>query len=1362
MYSTRTSRFSGFIFSLITICLFTISAQAQYGDGTGVPNDPYRITTAEDLMQLSNSPDDYGKHFILVADIDLSSIMWSGAVIPEFAGSFDGNGFTIRGLTISGGNDLGLFGEIKYGAEVRNLGVMDVDVAGTWGRIGGLAGINHGTITNCYSTGRVSGNSQVGGLVGRSFNQKGGGTVYVARIANCYSTATVNGSGGVGGLVGLSLSDVSNCYSTGIVLGNSGIGGLIGNGSSSNVTNCYSTGTVSGIDIVGGLIGQGGGDVSYCYSTGTVSGEGRIGGLLGLNNRNVSTCFWDVDTSGLTYSEGGLGLTTSQMMNSQIYALTDWLGNPNWVLDSGNDYPHLAWEGTPGDPIPEPTFELDWLAGLGTVEDPYRILDSSQLALVGIATALWDRHFVLMADIDLTGMRWFDAVIPNFSGSFNGNGFAVRGLTISGRSNLGMFGEITSGAEIYDLGIVDVNVAGTGDQIGGLAGSNHGIVTNCYSTGSVSGDDEVGSLLGKNYRGNVTSCYSTVTVSGDIYVGGLVGYNQGTIANCYSTGTVSGTGTDCGGLVGRNWSDLINCYSTGSVSGEKQIGGLVGSNYGRVGDSYSTGVVSGDESIGGLVGINLGDEIINCFWDVETSGLANSDGGTGLTTVEMHTGNTFWGWWCYNAWGIEEGRDYPHLRWENEPGEPIPNPYGGGSGTEADPYFIYTSEQLSAIGLITCDLDKHFSLMADIDLSGFSWSMAVIPTFSGSFNGNGFTVRGVTISGESQLGLFGEITSGAEIYDLGVVDVNVVGTGDQIGGVAGHNHHGNLSNCYSTGTIIGNGEVGGFVGKNSGNVSNCYSNAAVSGNRDVGGLVGYNSNSVSNSYSTGTVSGDEYIGGFIGRNNGHVGNCFWDVIASGQISSDGGEGKATVEMKMMSTFIIWWCDNAWIIDEGRSYPHLQWENTPGEPIPNPYGGGSGTETDPYLIYTAEQLNTIGLVPCDLDKHFTLMVDIDLSQYGGTSFNMIGSADNPFTGVFEGNGNTISNFYYTYNNVYHVGLFGYVSDLNSEIRDLHLNWPITNVGTGSDVGALVGHLVNGTISNCYINEGIVSGDQRVGGLVGVNEQGTINNCGSSATVSGSDSIGGLIGLNSGTITNCGSTSHVMGNNDIGGLVGYNGSIWHDTNTRRRQDIIYDSYSMAAVSITSNSETGTICDSYSLASVLGTGSSSGGLVGENFEGQIDGCFSYGIVLGNIATGGLVGSNHNNISSCYSVTDVGGNGDVGGLAGENIGTVVNCFSAGIVLGDEITGGLIGYNGEGEVLVSFWDIETSGQYNMCGNKEEMETCCDDSFGLTTAEMQTTTTFLEVGWDFVDETENGTEDIWWILEGQDYPRLWWELIPEN
>ena len=88
-------------------------------------------------------------------------------------------------------------------------------------------------------------------------------------------------------------------------------------------------------------------------------------------------------------------------------------------------------------------------------------------------------------------------------------------------------------------------------------------------------------------------------------------------------------------------------------------------------------------------------------------------------------------------------------------------------------------------------------------------------------------------------------------------------------------------------------------------------------------------------------------------------------------------------------------------------------------------------------------------------------------------------------------------------------------------------------------------------------------------------------------------------------------------------------------------------------------------------------------------------------------------------------------------------------MVFGDNSTGGLVGWYRKGEVSASLWDTETSGQMSSAG---------DGSTGLTTAEIQTASTFLDAGWDFVDETDNGTEDIWWILEGQDYPRLWWEL----
>ena len=94
-----------------------------------------------------------------------------------------------------------------------------------------------------------------------------------------------------------------------------------------------------------------------------------------------------------------------------------------------------------------------------------------------------------------------------------------------------------------------------------------------------------------------------------------------------------------------------------------------------------------------------------------------------------------------------------------------------------------------------------------------------------------------------------------------------------------------------------------------------------------------------------------------------------------------------------------------------------------------------------------------------------------------------------------------------------------------------------------------------------------------------------------------------------------------------------------------------------------------------------------------------------------------------------------------------LINCCSTGAVSGDgNDIGGLIG-SSSGEVADCFWDTQTSGQTKSAGGA-----------GLTTAEMQTTSIFLEAGWDFVDETDNGTEDIWSICEGTNYPRLVWQI----
>jgi len=552
---------------------------------------------------------------------------------------------------------------------------------------GGLVGWNYsGSIDTSYSTATVNGAEDIGGLVG--FNNGAGG------ITNCYSTGTVSGRAYVGGLVGENGGAVTDCYSTGTVSGQSYVGGLIGGAHGywempSVIRCCYSTGAVSGKEYVGGLVGinrnwaegwYASHRISNCYSASPVTGTDSVGGLVGLGSPDdVTACFWDVQTSGQATSAGGTGKTTTEMYDPNTFRAEGWdfvgqVDGPHdvWAEAEGGGYPILYWQLPSGLGLPR------FSGGTGEPNDPYIISTPQELNSVGHNPRLITCHFKLVHDLDMIGCAFYpigDHDYP-YAGVFDGNGHTVSHLTITGESHVGLFGLLESGAEVKDLGVVDVNITASEGYVGGLVGLNWGGVTDCYSTGSVSGTSYVGGLVGRN-SGDVTYSYSNGSVSGDSDVGGLVGYNQGSITTSYSTGSVSGTGNYVGGLVGFSGEEgnLIQCYSTGAVTGIHQVGGLVGSNsYGNVINCYSTGAVSGGDQIGGLVGDSFRGPVTHSFWDTQTSGQTRSNGGTGKTTAEMQVAKTFLdaGWdfvgetanGTEDIWWILEGKDYPRLWWQ--------------------------------------------------------------------------------------------------------------------------------------------------------------------------------------------------------------------------------------------------------------------------------------------------------------------------------------------------------------------------------------------------------------------------------------------------------------------------------------------------------------------------------------------------------------------------------------------------------------------------------------------------------------------------------------------------------------------------
>jgi hypothetical protein len=368
-----------------------------------------------------------------------------------------------------------------------------------------------------------------------------------------------------------------------------------------------------------------------------------------------------------------------------------------------------------------------------------------------------------------------------------------------------------------------------------------------------------------------------------------------------------------------------------------------------------------------------------------------------------------------------------------------------------------------------------------------------------------------------------------------------------------------------------------------------------------------------------------------------------------------------------------------------------------------YSGGSGTSDDPYQIGTVADWNDLMNTQSDWDVNFIMTADINLQGVPlipvGNDINYI---DNFFSGVFDGNGHTIRNATINMPGYWHIGLFGIIIP-GSQIRNLGVE--DVNMSGTARVGGLVGYS-NGIISNCYatgkVNQSWPNSTS-IGGLAGKND-GTITGSHAACDVNGiTERIGGLVGWNIGTITDSYANGTVNGYYSVGGLVGDNMALYVDINY-----------------------IGSIARCYATGSVSGYGNV-GGLVGMNGDIHM----------------GFVG--WCSVTDCYATGAVTGTRYVGGLVGYNFfGHVTDCYAAGMVSGDSNVGGLIGHGRDSSN--SFWDMETSGQTNS-----------KSGTGKTTAEMMTLSTFASAGWDFINETANGPNDIWFIREGKEYPRFVWE-----
>ena len=689
-----------------------------------------------------------------------------------------------------------------------------------------------------------------------------------------------------------------------------------------------------------------------------------------------------------------------------------------------------------------------------------------------------------------------------FSSIFDGNGFTIRNLLMDREeSDLGLFSVLDTAGEIKNIGLLNVSVEGT-DDVGALVGQNYGSIINSYITGTVKGDNNIG---------------------------GLVGLNNNRIINSYATVTVIGTSRHAGGLVGLGDSgSIINSYATGKVKGDLYIGGLVArSNLNSsIINSYAAAMVSsGYAFVGGLISFSKG-LVVTSYWDTETSGRARSSGGVAKTKAELQSPTVATGIysnWSSDDWDFGGNNHYPALR------------YAKGDNLNACVDITTSSEALPCGIMLPNQSDRNTGLAGIFFFAdGEPTEVVLDPLFS----------------------------QGIDHYDMTIVASNL-----DI-----HLRPYALNDSAKI-TISDRGNPNYFTDKPNGALSDAISLEDNETTLTI--VVTDNMNEVPTTYTFVIVrllplrvdiSRSRFsviLEPAISNPDGGGFSYQW------QQQAPGGSGWTDIPAATTATYslpadadgriryrvIIWHTDGG---DYITDYPTL-----------GPFKASVDNDGDGLIdIYALEDLNAIRyqldgraykanenadplMLGCPVTgcKGYELMQSLDFNAAAsyyttsnkaiwttGRGWQPIGSDDNRFSSIFEGNGYTISNLFMDREGV-GLGLFS-VLHANGEIKNIGL-LNISVTGRGSNIGSMVGQSFGGIINSYAMGTVTATRGDNIGGLVGESHGSIINSYAmGTVTVTMGDDMGGLVGESHGSIINSYAMGVVDGSSFVGGLVGQN--------------------------------------------------------------------------------------------------------------------------------------------------------------------------------------------------------------------------------
>lgn len=1020
-------------------------------------------------------------------------------------------------------------------------------------------------------------------------------------------------------------------------------------------------------------------------------------------------------------------------------------------------------------------------SGSGTKDDPYLIFYAEQLSQVRNFLNKEGVYFKLMLDIDLSD--WISENAPKegwqpigtgsspFLGVFDGNNHVISGLIINRPSsdNVGLFGMTGhwDGGETTAI-IRNVKIEGSikaKSSAGGFSGyANSTLFENCSSSMSIVSKGCSGGIVGTSNRGcSFNSCtFNGANISGTEYVGGIVGKQydgSDNISLCSVNSTITGTNY-VGGLVGGGEANstsvnyIKKCKVNADIVGNNHIGGVIGDTKNTTIDSCfcSINIIATGDYVGGLIGsFNQGLEshIRYCSVTGHISAVNYTGGLIGFSSrddnyhsLECYVENSF------SICNISSSGDY----------------VGGLVGYDYGGYARY----------LTCKDSYHSGTIQGRDYVGGIFG------FKREGEIKNVVKTGNTIGRKFVGGIIGKGDGGS--WGIGIISCfeanhKIVALEDNVGRIYGSLTHGYYGDNPEN--IVGqNGTKDGNIALSTSIVSRAGVTLDISDDEQNGFSMGESGMKLRANY---VSKGWDFNNDWTIQETETYPYKPWQA-APPKITSNLVSQETTISGKSIDGGTVY-------IEVGDSYKSSvvcngnQWSfSVPalqsGDPVrlyavvdgkgQSPYTDatvnypGSGTEADPYRVYTAADLQGV------YKKGFyKLMNDIDLTEwinkYSPTEgWPAIGK--NGVTAVyFDGAGHKITGLWCNttagYNGLFSNFPAGYIKNLTVETASGK------SVKGGDYTAVLIGRMTNGKIENVTV-KGNAEGSNHVGGITGMTSGMKFNNVnyeGETTSSSAKDIyIGGLAGLADGDVSVVSSYAKVKvtttgANAYAGGIFGKGSNVilknsHAETTAKTSGD---STFVGGLVGVTEATDSITKCYSEGTLSATGAKSYVGGLVGINkSEGLIENCYSISDATSTLYAAGLVAYNYGKVSNSYSKGNVNSEFYGAGVVGYNDGAkaTVNNLVAGnpqVNVTDKsgwsirVLGGF--KNGAAQPGENNYALSTM-ILSVNGVPKKVTDNILDGYAKTEDELKSEATYEKLGWSF--------SRVWKIDEANGWPTL--------